>query len=114
MNLIKEHYIIKNENDDIVYDFLYNVSSRGYTVRNSYIFKNRKFIKLDTNISKSKILLSIKRDNENDSDSLITIHLTNTYQKNFISTKRYRKKNMYLVKYNSEDLENKLMKYQIV
>ena len=46
LNLIKEHYIIKNENDDIIYDFLYNVSSRGNIARNSYIFKNKNLFNL--------------------------------------------------------------------
>ena len=46
LHLMKEHYISKNENDKIIYDFEYNVSSRGSIINNSYIFKNKNFLKL--------------------------------------------------------------------
>ena len=46
LHLIKEHYIFKNENNEIIYDFEYNVSSRGSIVNNSYIFKDKNLLKL--------------------------------------------------------------------
>ena len=39
LNLIKEHYIFKDENDNIIYYFEYYVSSRGSIFKNSYMLK---------------------------------------------------------------------------
>ena len=61
LHLIKEHYIFKNENDEIIYDFEYNVSSRGSVINNSYIFKNKKFVKIEKDISKLKMQLFLKK-----------------------------------------------------
>ena len=57
LHLVKEHYIFKNENNEIIYDFEYNVSSRGSVIDNSYIFKNNKFVKIEKDISKLKMQL---------------------------------------------------------
>ena len=108
LHFIKEHYIIKDENVDVIYDFDFNISNRGFISRNSYIFKNKKFIKINKKISKLKIQLLIKRYNDVVSDTVINMHMTNNYQKNFISIKHYQKQNSYLVKHNIEELENKI------
>ena len=73
-----------------MHDFYYNVSSRGSIIQNSYIFKNKKFIKFNKDISKLKIQLFLKRFNEND-NTIINLNITNHYQKNFISIKHYKK-----------------------
>ena len=41
LHLIKEHYIILDENDNIIYDFYYDVSSRGSRAQNANIFKDK-------------------------------------------------------------------------
>ena len=51
----------------------YNISSRGSVINNSYIFKNKKFISIDKNITKLKLQLYLRKTDLNDGD----IHIVN-------------------------------------
>ena len=80
--MIKEHYIILDEDDEIIYNFYYNISSRGSIIQNSYMLKNKKFMKINKDMTKLKIQLFLKIFNEND-DTIINLNITNHHQKNF-------------------------------
>ena len=80
--MIKEHYIILDEDDEIIYNFYYNISSRGSIIQNSYMLKNKKFMKINKDMTKLKIQLFLRIFNEND-DTIINLNITNHHQKNF-------------------------------
>ena len=85
----KETYQFLEQNDIILEEFSFNITSKGAILRNCHIYKNAHYYKISSYITNLKVRLYLERINE-ENNMEFNLRLTNEFQNNFICLKYFR------------------------
>ena len=84
--VLKETYILMDQNDTILDEFSFNITSKGAVFRNYHIYNNQYFFKVQSDIKILKLKLYLERIND-DNDMEFNLQLNSDYQNNYIALK---------------------------
>ena len=87
--VLKEKYILMDQNDTILDEFSFNSKSKGFIFNNLHIYDNQYFFKVQSNITSLKLkvyLETIKYDN----DTEFNLQLNSDHQSNFVCLKYFK------------------------
>ena len=87
--VLKEKYILMDENDTILDKFSFNITSKGAVFRNYHIYNNQYFFKVQSDIKILKLKVYLERLND-DNDMEFNLQLNSDYQNNFIALKYFK------------------------
>ena len=87
--VLKEIYILMDENDTILDKFSFNITSKGAVFRNYHIYNNQYFFKVQSDIKILKLKVYLERIND-DNDMEFNLQLNSDYQNNFIALKYFK------------------------
>ena len=87
--ILKEKYIIMDQNDTILDEFSFNIKSKGFIFNNLHIFDNQYFFKLQSYITTLKLKVYLERINY-DNEVEFNLQLNNEFQNNFIALKYFK------------------------
>ena len=76
--VLKEVYVLMDQNDIILDEFSFNIKSKGAIFRNIHIYDNQYFFKVLTNITTLKIKVYLERINH-DNDMEFNLQLNSDY-----------------------------------
>ena len=87
--VLKETYILMDQNDTILDKFSFNITSKGAVFRNYHIYNNQYFFKVQSDIKILKLKVYLERLND-DNDMEFNLQLNSDYQNNFIALKYFK------------------------
>ena len=87
--VLKEKYILMDQNDTILDEFSFNIKSKGFIYNNLHIYDNKYFFKVQSNITTLKLKVYLERINY-DNDVEFDLQLNSDYQSNFICLKYFK------------------------
>ena len=87
--ILKETYIILDQNDIISDEFSFNIKSKGFIFNNLHIFDNKYFFKVQSNITTLKLKVYLERINYNN-EVEFNLQLNSDHQNNFIALKYFK------------------------
>ena len=87
--VLKETYVLMDQNDIILDEFSFKIKSKGVVFRNLHMYDNRYFFKVQSNITTLKIKVYLERINY-DNDMEFNLQLNNKVQNNFIALKYFK------------------------
>ena len=88
--VLKEKYILMDQNDTILDEFNFNIKSKGFIFNNLHIYDNQYFFKVQSNITTLKLKVYLERINY-DNDTEFNLQLNSDYQSNFVCLKYSRR-----------------------
>ena len=87
--VLKEAYVLLDQNDIILDEFSFNIKSKGFIFNNLHIYDNQYFFKVQSNITTLKLKVYLERIS-NDNDTEFNLQLNSDYQNNFIALKYFK------------------------
>ena len=87
--VLKEVYVLLDQNDTILDEFSFNIKSKGFIFNNLHIYDNQYFFKIQSNITTLKQKVYLERIS-NDNDTEFNLQLNSNYQNNFIALKYFK------------------------
>ena len=87
--VLKEKYILMDQNDTILDEFNFNIKSKGFISNNLHIYDNQYFFKVQSNITTLKLKVYLERINY-DNDTEFDLQLNSNYQSNFVCLKYFK------------------------
>ena len=87
--VLKEKYILMDQNDTILDEFSFNIKSKGFIFNNLHIYDNQYFFKVQSDITTLKLKVYLERINY-DNDAEFDLQLNSDYQSNFICLKYFK------------------------
>ena len=87
--VLKETYVIMDQNDNILDKFSFNITSKGAVFRNYHIYNNQYFFKVQSDIKILKLKVYLERLND-DNDMEFNLQLNSDYQNNYIALKYFK------------------------
>ena len=87
--VLKEKYILMDQNDTILDEFNFNIKSKGFIFNNLHIYDNQYFFKVQSNITTLKLKVYLERINY-DNDTEFNLQLNSDYQSNFVCLKYFK------------------------
>ena len=87
--ILKEKYVIMDQNDTILDEFSFNIKSKGFIFNNLHIFDNQYFFKVKSNITTLKLKVYLERINY-DNEVEFNLQLNNEFQNNYIALKYFK------------------------
>ena len=87
--VLKETYILLDQNDTILDEFSFNIKSKGFIFNNLHIYDNQYFFKVQSDITTLKLKVYLERINY-DNDAEFDLQLNSDYQSNFICLKYFK------------------------
>ena len=87
--LLKETYVLLDQNDTILDKFSFNVKSKGFIYNNLHIYDNQYFFKVKNDITALKLKVYLERINY-DNDAEFDLQLNSDNQSNFICLKYFK------------------------
>ena len=87
--VLKETYILMDQNDTILDEFSFNIKSKGFIFNNLSIYDNIYFFKVQSNITTLKLKVYLERINY-DNDTEFNLKLNSDHQSNFVCLKYFK------------------------
>ena len=87
--VLKELYVIMDQNDIILDEFSFNIKSKGFIFNNLHIYDNQYFFKIQSNITTLKLKVYLERINY-DNNIDFSLQLNSDHQNNFIALKYFK------------------------
>ena len=87
--VLKETYVLLDQNDIILDEFNFNIKSKGFIFNNLHIYNNQYFFKVQSNITNLKLKVYLERINY-DNDTEFDLQLNSDHQSNFICLKYFK------------------------
>ena len=87
--ILKELYVLMDQNDIILDEFSFNIKSKGFIFNNLHIFDNQYFFKVQSNITTLKLNVYLERINYNN-EVEFNLQLNSDFQNNFIALKYFK------------------------
>ena len=87
--VLKETYVLLDQNDTILDKFNFNIKSKGFIFNNLHIYDNQYFFKVQSNITTLKLKVYLERINY-DNDTEFNLQLNSDYQSNFVCLKYFK------------------------
>ena len=87
--VLKEKYILMDQNDTILDEFNFNIKSKGFIFNKLHIYDNQYFFKVQSNITTLKLKIYLERINY-DNDTEFNLQLNSDYQSNFVCLKYFK------------------------
>ena len=87
--VLKETYILMDQNDTILDEFSFNITSKGAVFRNYHIYNNQYFFKVQSDIKILKLKVYLERISD-DNDMEFNLQLNSDYQNNYITLKYFK------------------------
>ena len=84
--VLKETYVLLDQNDIILDEFSFNIKSKGFIFNNLQIYANQYFFKVQSNITTLKLKVYLERINY-DNDTEFNLQLNSDSQSNFVCLK---------------------------
>ena len=87
--VLKETYVLLDQNDIILDEFSFNIKSKGFIFNNLHIYNNQYFFKAQSDIKTLKLKVYLERINY-DNDTEFNLQLNSDHQSNFICLKYFK------------------------
>ena len=87
--VLKETYVLLDQNDTILDEFNFNIKSKGFIFNNLHIYDNQYFFKVQSNITTLKLKVYLERINY-DNDTEFNLQLNSDHQSNFVCLKYFK------------------------
>ena len=87
--LLKETYVLMDQNDTILDEFNFNIKSKGFIFNNLHIYDNQYFFKVQNNITTLKLKVYLERISY-DNDAEFDLQLNSDHQSNFVCLKYFK------------------------
>ena len=87
--VLKETYVLLDQNDIILDEFSFNIKSKGFIFNNLHIYDNQYFFKVQSNITTLKLKVYLERINY-DNDTEFNLQLNSDSQSNFVCLKYFK------------------------
>ena len=87
--VLREVYVLMDQNDIILDEFSFNIKSKGVVFRNIHIYDNQYFFKVRSNITTLKLKVYLERINYGN-DMEFNLQLNSEFQNNFIALKYFK------------------------
>ena len=87
--VLKEKYILMDQNDTILDEFNFNIKSKGFIFNNLHIYDNQYFFKVQSDITTLKLKVYLERINY-DNNAEFDLQLNSDHQSNFICLKYFK------------------------
>ena len=87
--VLKETYVLLDQNDTILDEFNFNIKSKGFIFNNLHIYDNQYFFKVQSNITTLKLKVYLERINY-DNDTEFNLQLNSDSQSNFVCLKYFK------------------------
>ena len=87
--VLKETYVLLDQNDIILDEFNFNIKSKGFIFNNLHIFDNQYFFKVQSNITTLKLKVYLERINY-DNNIDFDLQLNSDSQSNFVCLKYFK------------------------
>ena len=87
--VLKETYVLMDQNDTILDEFNFNIKSKGFIFNNLHIYDNQYFFKVQSNITNLKLKVYLERINY-DNDTEFNLQLNRDHQSNFVCLKYFK------------------------
>ena len=87
--VLKEKYILLDQNDTILDEFNFNIKSKGFIFNNLHIYDNQYFFKVQSDITTLKLKVYLERISY-DNDTEFNLQLNSDYQSNFVCLKYFK------------------------
>ena len=87
--VLKEKYILLDQNDTILDEFNFNIKSKGFIFNNLHIYDNSYFFKVQSDITTLKLKVYLERISY-DNDTEFNLQLNSDYQSNFVCLKYFK------------------------
>ena len=87
--VLKETYVLLDQNDTILDEFNFNIKSKGFIFNNLHIYDNQYFFKVQSDITTLKLKVYLERINY-DNDAEFDLQLNSDYQSNFVCLKYFK------------------------
>ena len=87
--VLKETYVLLDQNDIILDEFNFNIKSKGFIFNNLHIYDNQYFFKVQSNITTLKLKVYLERI-KYDNDTEFNLQLNSDHQSNFVCLKYFK------------------------
>ena len=87
--VLKEKYVLLDQNDTILDEFNFNIKSKGFIFNNLHIYDNQYFFKVQSDITTLKLKVYLERINY-DNDTEFNLQLNSDHQSNFVCLKYFK------------------------
>ena len=87
--ILKETYVLLDQNDTILDEFNFNIKSKGFIFNNLHIYDNQYFFKVQSDITTLKLKVYLERISY-DNDTEFNLQLNNDHQSNFVCLKYFK------------------------
>ena len=87
--VLKEVYVLMDQNDIMLDEFSFNIKSKGVVFRNLHIYDNQYFFRVQSNITTLKLKVYLERINY-DNDMEFNLQLNSEFQNDFICLKYFK------------------------
>ena len=87
--VLKETYVLMDQNDTILDEFNFNIKSKGFIFNNLHIYDNQYFFKVQSNITTLKLKVYLERISYNN-DAEFDLQLNSDHQSNFVCLKYFK------------------------
>ena len=87
--VLKEKYILLDQNDTILDEFNFNIKSKGFIFNNLHIYDNQYFFKVQSDITTLKLKVYLERISY-DNNTEFNVQLNSDYQSNFVCLKYFK------------------------
>ena len=87
--VLKEKYILMDQNDTILDEFNFNIKSKGFIFNNLHTYDNQYFFKIQSNITTLKLKVYLERISY-DNDAEFDLQLNSDHQSNFVCLKYFK------------------------
>ena len=87
--VLKETYVLLDQNDIILDEFNFNIKSKGFIFNNLHIYDNSYFFKIQSNITTLKLKVYLERISY-DNNAEFDLQLNSNHQSNFICLKYFK------------------------
>ena len=87
--VLKETYVLMDQNDTILDEFNFNIKSKGFIFNNLHVYNNQYFFKVQSNITTLKLKVYLERINY-DNDTEFNLQLNSDHQSNFVCLKYFK------------------------
>ena len=87
--VLKETYVLMDQNDIILDEFNFNIKSKGFIFNNLHIYDNQYFFNVQSNITTLKLKVYLERINY-DNDTEFNLQLNSDHQSNFLCLKYFK------------------------
>ena len=87
--VLKETYVLMDQNDTILDEFNFNIKSKGFIFNNLHIYDNQYFFKVQSNITTLKLKVYLERISY-DNDAEFDLQLNSDHQSNFVCLKYFK------------------------